>query len=127
MRTMSIATILGAIVVGSGCANDAGTPAMTPSGPSEVSGAVRVEIAEINGPYSFYPNPTSMHMGQTLTWHNSDALTHRIVFDDRSLDTGTLAPDTVSQPVNLQAGMWDYHCAIHPSMVGSLLVVAGPK
>jgi plastocyanin len=100
---------------------------MTPLSPSATSGVVRVEIAEINGPYSFYPDPVSIQPSQTLIWHNSDTSTHRIVFDDSSLDTGPLAPGTVSQPVNLQAGKWDYHCAIHPSMVGSLMVVAGSR
>jgi plastocyanin len=45
-----------------------------------------------------------------------------VVFDDDSIDAGTLAPDTLSQPMTVAAGTWTYHCSIHPSMTGTVTV-----
>src|SRR5262245_50450073 len=81
-----------------------------------------IDVAEINGPYSFYPSPATVGSGQVIIWRNSDTVTHHVVFDDMSIDTGTLAPDTVSQPITVKPGNWSYHCAIHPLMVGSVTI-----
>jgi plastocyanin len=81
-------------------------------------------VAEINGPYSFYPSPAPARSEQAIVWRNSDKVTHRVVFDDMPVDTGTLAPGTLSQPIRVGPGNWAYHCAIHPSMVGSVMVTA---
>ena len=51
-------------------------------------------------------------------WRNDDGLTHRIVADDGSFDTGNLPAGATSSMVQPSAG--GYHCLIHPSMVGSI-------
>jgi len=81
-----------------------------------------IDVAEINGPYSFYPSPATVASGRIIVWRNSDTATHHVIFDDISVDTGTLAPGTLSQPITVAPGNWSYHCAIHPSMVGSVTV-----
>jgi plastocyanin len=83
-----------------------------------------IDVAEINGPYSFYPNPAAVQGGQTVIWRNSDSITHHVVFDDGSIDAGTLAPGTVSQPIRIGAGTHGYHCAIHPEMVGTVSIAS---
>jgi plastocyanin len=83
-----------------------------------------IDVAEINGPYSFYPSPATIRSEQIIVWRNSDTVTHHVVFDDMSVDTGTLAPGTLSQPITAGPGNWPYHCAIHPSMVGNVTVTA---
>jgi hypothetical protein len=45
---------------------------------------------------------------------NNDAL------NDRSVDTGDLAPGASSQPMAIAAAGGQYHCSIHPVMVGSV-------
>jgi plastocyanin len=91
----------------------------TPPAPSTT---VTIDIAEMNGPNSFYPSPGSVGAGQTVVWRNGDRLTHHVVFDAIQVDAGTTAPGTSSQPIAVAAGTWTYHCAIHPSMVGTLTV-----
>src|SRR5262245_50471903 len=81
-----------------------------------------IDVAEINGPYSFCPSPATVASGHVIIWRNSDTVTHHVVFDDKSIDTGTLAPNTVSQPITVGPGNWSYHCAIHPSMIGTVTV-----
>ena len=56
--------------------------------------------------------------GQQVVWHNSDTITHRVVLNDRSVDTGDLAPGASSQATTIGGGQ--YHCSIHPVMIGSI-------
>jgi plastocyanin len=55
-----------------------------------------------------------------VVWHNVDNTTHRVVLKDRSVDTGNLAPGASSQPTAIGAAGAQYHCSIHPEMIGSL-------
>ena len=50
-----------------------------------------------------------------------DTVTHHVVLNDGTLDTGNIAPGAFSGPMTLMA-VGRYHCSIHPSMVGSLTV-----
>jgi hypothetical protein len=47
-------------------------------------------------------------------------LTHHVVFDDGSVDTGNLDPGASSQPQAIGTAGGAYHCSIHPVMVGSV-------
>ena len=55
-----------------------------------------------------------------VVWHNVDNTTHRVVLNDRSVDTGDLAPGASSQPMAIGAASGQYHCSIHPEMIGSI-------
>jgi plastocyanin len=95
-------------------------PSGSTSTASNAAGAVTVSIVGINGDQSFFPNPATLSTGQTIIWHNADAITHRVVLNDGSVDTGNLAPGASSQPVTLRVGGSQYHCSIHPDMIGSI-------
>ena len=87
--------------------------------PPSASGVVTVNVVAINGAQSFSPNPATLPAGQMIVWHNVDDVTHRVVLNDGSVDTGNLAPGASSQPMAIPAA-GGYHCAIHPVMVGSI-------
>ena len=88
----------------------------TPTG----SGVVTINVVAVNGAQSFSPNPATLPAGQMIVWHNVDTITHRVVLDDRSVDTGDLAPGASSQALPIAAAGGAYHCSIHPSMIGSV-------
>jgi plastocyanin len=93
----------------------------TPSnGSTNGSATVTVNVVAINGSQSFSPNPATLKSGQRIVWHNIDTITHRVVLNDRSIDTGDLAPGASSQPMTIGAQGAPYHCSIHPEMVGSI-------
>ena len=81
--------------------------------------AIVIDIRSINGAQSFSPNPSSIPAGRTVVWHNIDSVTHRVVLNDRSVDTGNLDPGSFSSPMTLGT-VGGYHCSIHPEMVGTL-------
>jgi plastocyanin len=95
-----------------------GTPiSPTASNPERV---VTINVVAINGAQSFSPNPATLPTGQLIVWHNVDTTTHRVVLNDRSVDSGDLAPGASSQPMAIASGGSQYHCSIHPVMVGSI-------
>jgi len=83
-------------------------------------GIVTINVVAIDGAQSFSPNPATLPAGQMVVWHNVDSTTHRVVLNDRSVDTGNLAPGASSQPMSIAAAGGQYHCSIHPVMVGSV-------
>ena len=122
---MSIGMLLASFVAVSACGSN-GTNGLvaTPTAPTGPPPQVTVDVAEINGPYSFYPSPVMVQSDQMVVWRNFDTVTHHVVFDKGSIDTGTLAPGTLSQPMAIGEGTWSYHCSIHPTMVGSVTITA---
>ena len=83
-------------------------------------GIVTINVVAVNGAQSFSPNPASLPAGQMVVWHNVDTITHHVVLNDRSVDTGDLAPGASSQPMAIATGGGQYHCSIHPVMIGSV-------
>jgi plastocyanin len=104
---------------GSGYATGQGAGPANPTPPS-ASGVVTVDVVAVNGAQSFSPNPATLPSGQRIVWHNVDTITHRVVLNDGTLDTGNLAPGASSAPMAIGGAGAPYHCAIHPEMVGSI-------
>jgi len=92
-----------------------------PTTPSPtIPGVVTINVVAVNGAQSFSPNPATLPAGQMVVWHNVDTITHRVVLNDRSVDTGDLTAGASSQPMAIAAAGGQYHCSIHPVMVGSV-------
>src|SRR5262245_21065206 len=101
------------------------SPATAPA--TSPDGIVTVNVVAINGAQSFSPNPTTLPAGQKVVWHNVDVVTHRVVLNDGSVDTGNLAPGAFSQAMTIGEGAAVYHCSIHPEMVGSINQSTAPS
>ena len=73
---------------------------------------------------AFSPNPGSVSALGTVTWFNRDSVSHHIVSDVPLFDSGIIT--STSQPYTIQVtktGTFTYHCMIHPTMVGTIMVV----
>ena len=114
-----------------GCGGDGGysTPTTpTPStggGGGGTSASVTVNITASSGPQSFNPNPATMATTGTVAWANRDGAAHRIVANDGSFDTGDIAPGATSRAITAPAAGTNYHCSIHPTMVGAIGATQG--
>src|SRR2546425_8078529 len=76
-------------------------------------------------PGCFSPNPIAIKVGDTVTWTNNGAVTHTSTSNTGAWNTGNVAPGTTSAAVTFtSAGTFAYHCAIHPSMTGTVVVSA---
>jgi len=109
---MKTRAVLVALLLAVACGK--GSPSPTAPAPPPTADTV-VFIVANNGGASFNPNPAS---GKTVAWSNADHMTHHIVANDGSFDTGNLAPGA-SATVTITSAT-AYHCAIHPTMVGTI-------
>jgi plastocyanin len=129
MRAVLNISLMAAIALGAWACSGSGygspsttTTTMAPSAPSTSTTAsiVTVNVVAIRGAQSFSPNPATLPAGVQIVWHNVDSITHRVVLDNGSVDTGNLAPGASSQPMTMGASGASYHCSIHPEMIGSI-------
>lgn len=95
----------------------------TPTGPNP--NAITITITRQNGAQSFSPNPASAG-GETVVFRNTDSVVHRVLLNDGSIDTGDIAPGATSAPVSMPATGTNYHCSLHPDMIGAVNGSSGP-
>ena len=75
--------------------------------------------------FAFSPQSVTVSVGDTVTWTNSDTVTHTATADDASWDTGNIAGGGgTGAVVFTKAGTFLYHCRIHSQMTGTVIVAA---
>jgi plastocyanin len=107
------------------CSSDNGNN--NPMAPGPGGADVTLTILGMSGANSFSPNPDTVTAGQTVAWKNNDSITHTATADGAQFNTGNIGAGKTSSPVTMNTvGSFPYHCSIHPSMVGTLVVKAAP-
>jgi plastocyanin len=71
---------------------------------------------------AFEPETVTVVVGDSITWSNDDGVSHSATADDGSFDSGTLAPGDTAAVVFGSTGSFAYHCEIHPTMTGYVVV-----
>ena len=75
--------------------------------------------------WCFSPNPIVVTAGSTVTWTNATGATHSATSDTGAWTTGNVGAGATSAAVTFNTpGSYGYHCAIHPFMTGTVLVIA---
>ena len=96
------------------------TPAPTAGGPSS---AITIPMgAEVLGNRAFSPDEIEVSAGTTVTWANTDSVSHTSTSNASGWDSGIIAPGRQFAFTYQTAGTFPYHCAIHPGMVGTVVV-----
>jgi plastocyanin len=95
-----------------------------PAAPPVVTADVVIDIVGSAGSSSYAPNPDTLTAGQTVAWRNTDSMAHTATQDAAAFGTPLIDPGATSPPVAISTtGTFTYHCEIHPSMVGTLVVI----
>lgn len=122
-RALALTLALSGSLALVGCGGGGGSS--TPTGPTGGGGGgggtsniVTINIKGVNGKLSFDPNPANVGAGQLVVFKNNDKVTHHIALDDGTQQTADIPPGGSSQPMSIGNDK-SYHCANHPSMVGS--------
>jgi plastocyanin len=113
-----------AAILGGLAALSCGGGSSSPTGPSTPD-IVTITITRQNGTQSFSPNPVSA-AGQMVVFRNTDSIVHRVQLNDGTVDTGNIAPNQTSVAVLMPAAGTNYHCTIHPDMIGAVNSSGGP-
>ncbi len=99
-------------------ANGSAPPAVDPSAAAGYQMGAGVTIAG----FAFQPAYIVVPAGSTVSWYNADAAPHTATSDFGAFDTGTLGSGGGASITFWTPGVYGYHCAIHPGMVGTVQV-----
>jgi plastocyanin len=85
-------------------------------------GAAAADQAVSISGLAFHPATVTVNVGDTVTWTNNDGVSHTATADGGSFDTGTIGNGSSASETFNTAGTFAYHCTIHPTMQGSVVV-----
>src|SRR5215218_61178 len=84
---------------------------------------------------AFSPNPINLHIGDNVTWTNRDSTPHTVTsgvngrpdgrFDSSPNFNPLMAPGQTFEHTFTEAGGYPYYCALHPNMIGTVIVAGG--
>jgi plastocyanin len=128
MRSVRFAALAAALILTAACGNGSSsspsspTPA-TPPATGGPSSAVTIPMgASTLTNRAFAPDEVDVAVGDTVTWMNTDAVAHTSTSDASAWDSGVVAPGGRFSRAFQTAGTFEYHCAIHHGMVGTVVV-----
>jgi plastocyanin len=111
-RLLALATttmVLGLLLVGGGAASA-----------GETAGASAVKKVDIIS-FAFKPGTLRIAKGDKVSFANTSTVTHTATRDG-AFDTGLIKPGKAVAIRFKQKGSFPYHCLIHPSMRGKIVV-----
>jgi plastocyanin len=96
------------------------SPTPTPGGPSS---SVTIPVGALSlGNRAYAPDDLNVAVGTTVTWMNTDSVSHTSTSDVTAWNSGVVAPGGQFSFAFQTAGTFPYHCTIHPGMVGTVVV-----
>ena len=99
------------------------TPAPAPAPAPAPTAAIAIPVgAQSLGNRAFIPAELRVAPGTTVTWTNTDSISHTSTSDAEGWDSVIVAPGRQFSFAFQTAGTFPYHCAIHPGMVGTVVV-----
>ena len=95
--------------------------------PAAAVGAT-VSMTSCNGTFCFQPSTINVPTGAGVTWTNSSGTTHTATSDAAGgWDTGFVSNGSSAAVSFPTAGIYPYHCTIHPYMHGTVFVGVTPQ
>ena len=72
--------------------------------------------------FTFTPKELTVAVGTTVKWVNHDDIPHLVVNKDKAFRSKALDTDDSFSYTFASVGTFDYFCALHPHMVGKVIV-----
>jgi plastocyanin len=97
-------------------------PPLQPNAPTKVKpGPVTQTVIMKN--LAFSPQTMAINAGDSIVWVNQDTVNHTSASDGALIwDSGNIAPGASYKRTFTAPGTYNYHCGIHPSMKGTIVV-----
>ena len=90
----------------------------TGSVPSQAPAPANVTLSG----FAFSPATVTVPAGTKVTWTNKDSTTHTVTSNTGAFDSGNVPVGGTFSFTFSRAGTFQYHCNIHPSMTGKIIV-----
>lgn len=118
--------IIGGILLGRKSSNSTNTttPSTTNSSSQNQNSPSSTGAISIHD-MMFSPSQITVTKGSTVTWTNNDSTTHTVVDDLSNVggpSSGNILPGQTYSFTFDKTGSFQYHCSIHPSMRGTIVV-----
>ena len=117
--------VLGTFVAVAGCTGYGSSSPAPAATPAPATGAATVTIQN----FAFIPASVTVPEGTTVTWVNQDPVNHQILNDagpsvaEGALFSSDSLPNGGTYSFRFDSpGTYPYHCSIHPSMKGTVIV-----
>jgi plastocyanin len=105
-------------------ANNSGTSQSTNSNNTSSNATAAAGKIEIKN-MMFTPPQITVHKGDAVVWTNNDNTTHTVIDDLSNVGgpaSGNVEPGSSYSFTFTKTGSFQYHCSIHPSMRGTIVV-----
>jgi plastocyanin len=126
LRLAAVAVVLVFAFACSDSSNPSTSPSPTPSAapaPGVPSSSITIPVgAQSLGNRAYVPAELNVAVGAKVTWMNGDLISHTSTSNAAGWDSGIVAPGGQFSFVFQNVGTFPYHCAIHPGMVGTVVV-----
>lgn len=130
MFSSRLAGVSLALIVAVGCGSDYSPPPTSPSpspspapAPGGTAASVSIQAgAEALANRAYAPAELDVAVGTTVTWSNDDSEGHTTDSDAPGWNSGIISPRGRFSVAFQTPGTFRYHCSIHPSMVGTVIV-----
>ena len=120
IKKIFIIGLLIIVIVISGCYAQK-TPVQPTAAPSTGDLEIKTDI-EISG-FAFNPSTLTISKGASVVWTNKDSAPHTIVSDTGwEINSDTISKGNTYVHIFNTPGTYEYHCGIHPSMKGKVVV-----
>ncbi len=102
----------------------AGGPATTTGGPATTAGSSGDAIGAqvVMKGLAFDPASVTIKVDETVKWLNQDSTAHTVVADNGEFQSENLRPGGDYTYTFPEAGTYPFHCSIHPTMTGTVIV-----
>jgi plastocyanin len=112
-RTLIAATL--AVALGT-----PGIPVRAADSPALLPAVLTVHVKD----FKYAPTPTTIHVGDRVTFVNDDDEAHTVTADDKSFDSEGLDSGATWQHMFTKPGTFHYFCELHPYMKATIVVLA---
>jgi len=96
----------------------------TSNNPPPSSDVAIVSGAAGKGASAYDPSPFTISLATqtTVKWGNGDGTTHTVTADGGAFTSGNIGSGSSYTHTFAAAGTYAYHCSIHPTMTGTIIV-----
>jgi plastocyanin len=121
VRSVAAIAVTFALAACSGGTSNSTTAPAANAPCSDSTGTTVVAATVANNTWS---QPVTAKVGDVITWTNSDGVPHKVALDDGScaMSANIGTSGGTRSLVFTKAGTYPFHCAVHPSMKGTITI-----
>ena len=119
---LAISFVAVGIAVFSGCSQTSQTATTTSQSTTTTAGGPTASISIAS--FAFHPNILTVEAGTTVTWTNNDSFSHSVISNagPASFSSSIFSPGSTYFFQFTLVGTYEYHCGVHPTMTGTIIV-----